>query len=410
MEKFRRDIHGVFARQQSGLGSATGASDRLLRQALAQADVRQRFIPQLAAAIATLLVGAAIAYTVVVTRGHLHSQNPVTRVSPTARPTPSATATPNPSPTALSQALAVPATTPVILYFDPVNRGQVDGVTWDGSQRGRVGTVSGASTSLGSNPAGTLYMTWPDIRNRSGQVVGQVAGHAKISTLWTDDGCHYCQLISASALPPASGEPAILRVVAIDGTLRNVSQVGTMYEQSGAGVVACSLERDRAVVTQSTSIGATLKVWAVQVSTGRIIWTKSFGTNAPANAIPSRDGQYVAISGPIGTPTTIYGPSGEVVATLRENVQGFSWDGTLAVVGQYGGVTSITRWRDGKVIWTAPRGIVFMATLPEPRGSAIAVEDQTPVQPTVGGGSPRVDVYAVSPDGTAIKILSNVSL
>lgn len=119
MEKFRRDIHGVFARQQSGLGSTTGASDRLLRQALAPAQVRHHFVPQLAAALATLLVGAAVAYAVVVTHGHFRSSGPVTPPSPLVRP--SVTAKAIPAPSALTRPLAVPASTPAILYFDPVD-------------------------------------------------------------------------------------------------------------------------------------------------------------------------------------------------------------------------------------------------------------------------------------------------
>jgi len=37
MDKLRRDVHTAFARHQGGLGSTTGASERLLRKALAAA-------------------------------------------------------------------------------------------------------------------------------------------------------------------------------------------------------------------------------------------------------------------------------------------------------------------------------------------------------------------------------------
>jgi len=404
MDKFRRDIHGVFARQQSGLGSTAGASDRLLRQGLATAQVRRHFVPQLAAALATLLVGAAVAYAVVVTRGHLHSQSPITRVTPTARP--SASATPISSPTALAQPLNVPSTTPVILYFDPVNPQQVDGVTWDGAQRGRVGDLGGG-LALYQNPAGTLYTTFRDIRDRSGQVVAPVVGQTKGLGTWSDDGRHYCQMVSASALPPAGGEPATLRLVTVGGTARNVVQVGAMYDQAASGVAACSIAHDRAVVTEGNSIGLTTKLWVVQLSTGRILRSRSY-VNSAAHVSVSRDGQYVAEPSQNGS-TTIYGPTGAVAGHVSGPVQGFSWDDNLVVVGQYGQTASVVRWSDDKVLWTAPAGTMYSDSLPQSGGSSIAVEVQTPGHPQTGG-YPIVDVYVVSPDGTAVKVLENVSL
>ncbi len=408
MDKFRRDIHGVFARQQSGLGNSAGASDRLLRQALVPPQVRRHFVPQLAAALATLLVGAAIAYTVVIMRGHLHSQNPVTHLTPSA--TPKASATPVAAPTALALPLDVPPSTPVIIYFDPVNPEQADGVTWDGSRHGRIGGFGGQVFGLIQNPAGTLYSTFQDIRDRRGQVVAPVVRNSKPFGLWSDDGRQYCQVVSASSLPPAGGEPATLRLVTLEGRVHNVAQVGTMYQQSGAGIAACSVEGDRAVVTQSTSIGTTLKFWVVQLSTGRILWSGApAGASGNGSLGISRDGQFVAENGSPGTSSTIYGPTGAVVGHVAGTVEGFSWDGTLAVVAQDGGATSVVRWRDGTVVWSAPAGTLFSDMLPEAGGSKVAVAVQTPGHPQTGG-FPIVDVYAVSPDGTALQILANVSL
>ncbi len=411
MDKFRRDIHSVFARQQSGLGNTAGASDRLLRQALVPTQVDRHVVPQLAAVLATLLVGAAIAYTVVITRGHLHSQNPVTRVTPTPLATATATpsATPVPSPTALAQPLTVPSSSPVILYSDPADTMQVDGITWDGTQRGRIGTTSAPATGVVPNPNGSYYATAVDIRDRSGRVIaGLAAGQKSFGGTWADTGTQYCQLTGTTPVP-LNGSPTTLQLASVGGTPRNIARVGTVYEQTWVKAIACSVERDRAIVVQSGGQGiGTYQVWAVQLSTGRIIWTRPYQTSI-VDIRASRDGQQVAEMNTNGSgSTTIYGATGAIVGHVNGPVQGFSWDGSLAVVGHYGAATSVIRWRDGKVIWTAPAGTTFGGTLPEPGGPNVVVAAQTPAQAQTGG-FPAGDLYVVSADGAANQILSNVS-
>jgi len=407
MEKLRHDINTVFNRQQSGLGSTAGVSDRLLRQALASAPARRSFAPQLAAALATLLLGAALAYVVVLTHGHLKSQNPVTRVTPTTHPTASATSTP--SATALAQPLSVPASTPVIIYFDPLDARQVDGVTWDGAQRGKLSGLGDPSSGLYQNPEGSLYTTFRDIRDRSGHTSSINVGNGKQFGKWADDGQHYCQMVSRSTLPPAGGEPGTLRFVTLSGAVRNVVQVGLMGQQFGSSVAACSQERNRAVVTQNASVGTTTQFWVVELSSGRILWSRSLA-DSPTYVSASRDGQYVAIPSVDGAMTTIYGPTGAVAGRVHGSVRGFSWDGSLVVLGDYAGARPmVSRWRDDTVLWTAPQGATYSQDLPEPGGSRVAVAVMVPGHPQTGG-YPTVDVYAVSPDGTAVQILSNVSL
>jgi hypothetical protein len=298
----------------------------------------------------------------------------------------------------------------VIVYFDPANPDQADGVTWDGSQSGRIGGFGGQAFGLYPNPAGTLYSTFHDIRDRSGQVVAasMILGNNKGFT-WADDGQHYCQIVSRSAIPPAGGEPGTLRVIAVSGSVRNVAQVGVMGDQFGSGVAACSFERDRAVVTQTTSIGTTTQIWVVQLTSGRILWSRSLA-GAPVYVSTSRDGQYVAIPSVDGATTTIYGPTGTVAGRVHGSVRGFSWDASLVVLGDYAGARPmVSRWRDDTVLWTAPQGTTYSQDLPEPGGSRVVVAVIVPGHPQTGG-YPRVDVYSVSPDGTAVRILSNVSL
>src|SRR6266849_1599600 len=153
---------------------------------------------------------------------------------------PMASPSANASPTPLAQPLHVPLTTPVILFHDPVNPDQVDGITWDGTTSGRV-AASGAKLGFTPNPAGTLYATFPDrIYDRSGHQVGSYGGNMKGFGTWADDERHYCQMVGRSATPPLNGEPASLQVGAPGETTRTVAQIGTVGLQATIAVAACS--------------------------------------------------------------------------------------------------------------------------------------------------------------------------
>src|SRR5207245_2174624 len=174
----------------------------------------------------------------------------------------------------MAQTLHVPLTTPVMLFHHPAASDQIDGITWDGTASGRVAATGGAFGLL-PNPMGTLYagFSGSGIYDRSGQLVARYdSGNQKgFAGWWADDGRHYCQLVSASALPPAGGEPATLRLSAPGETSRAVAQVGSMGDQFGAGVVACSVLRDRAMVVQWNADGSWRQFGMVLLSTGRIL-------------------------------------------------------------------------------------------------------------------------------------------
>jgi hypothetical protein len=322
----------------------------------------------------------------------------------------------SPSPTPLAQPLHVPLTTPVILYHDPVNPDQVDGITWDGTASGRV-AASGAKLGFIPNPGGTLYATLADrgIYDRSGHLVGSYGGNMKGFGTWADDEHHYCQMVGKSATPPASGEPATLQVGAPGETTRTVAQVGTVGLQSTIAVAACSELSDRAVVVQSggQGIGAR-QLWVVQLSTGRVLWTRSYLSDSTSSVTigASRDGQYIteAHSGAGQTPgTTVYSPTGSVLGRLTMFVASFSWDGTLAVVTSPEGSVSVIRWRDGSHLWGAPQGQTLDAAMPEPGGLRVAVSLRNPdYQQTTG--FPPTDLYVIGSDGQAAPLLQKVVL
>jgi hypothetical protein len=400
MNDLRRDINEVFAKQQGQLGDAAGTGNRMLRAATAGRRVNHQLWPSVAGVALVLVAAAAIGVSVVV-RG-LHPRNVVTNHP---SPTPIAAPTATPAPTPMSQQLHAPDTTPVILFHDPVDVQQIDGITWDGSARGRVAAGPEFAIGFTPNPAGTLFGGTGYVRDRAGTVVATPAVTTKgFAGTWSDDGQHYCSMVSKSLLPPAGGEPATLQVAAVGQAPRNVVQVGRAYEQTSVGVAACSIEKDLAVAVQSGSAGNTVQFWVVKLSTGRVLWTRAGG----GNIVASRDGQFLAESSPgAGSTTTIYGPTGVVLGRVAGAVEAFSWDGSLAVQMAANGSVSVVRWRDGTVLWSGPSNGGYWTALPEPGGQRIAVSVLDPERPQTGG-FPFRNIYVIGPDGQAVKLLTDV--
>ena len=400
MNDLRRDINEVFAKQQGQLGDAAGTSNQMLRAATAGRRVNRQLWPSVAGVALVLVAASAIGVSIAI-RG-LHSKNVVTNHP---SPSPIATPTATPAPTPMSQQLHVPDTTPVILFHDPVDVQQIDGITWDGSARGRVAAGPEFANGFTPNPAGTLFGGTGYVRDRAGTVVATPAVTTKgFAGTWSDDGQHYCSMVSKSLLPPAGGEPATLQVAAVGQAPRNVVQVGRAYEQTSVGVAACSIEKDLAVAVQSGSAGNTVQFWVVKLSTGRVLWTRAGG----GNIVASRDGQYLAESSPAaGSTTTIYGPTGVVLGHIAGATEAFSWDGSLAVQVAVNGSVFVVRWRDGTVLWSGPSDGGYWSALPEPGGQRIAVSVLDPERPQTGG-FPFRNIYVVGPDGQAVKLLTDV--
>ncbi len=370
----------------------------------------RRVIFGTAPALAAMLLASAVAGC-----GDTGDIAPSISSSDQSTASPVASPTANPSPTPLAQPLHVPLPTPVILFHDPVNQDQVDGITWDGTASGRV-AASGAKLGFTPNPAGTLYATFADraIYDRSGHLVGSYGGNMKGFGTWADDQRHYCQMVGRSATPPASGEPASLQLGAPGETTRTIAQVGTVGLDATIGIAACSVLSDRTVLIQSGGQGVgTRQVWVVQLSTGRILWTRSYISDSSVVTIgASRDGQYIteAHSGAGQAPgTTVYSPTGSALGHIAGFVAGFSWDGTLAVVTSLEGSVSVIRWRDGSHVWGAPQGQTLDGAMADPGGQRVAVSLHNPdYQQTTG--FPPTDLYVVGSDGQATPLLQKVVL
>ena len=383
MDDMRRDVIVAFDAGQAELGDLRGVRERMLRGAYAGRTSRHENRLQVAAGIAAILIAALVIATFVYVR---------------------AVTQPNPA-----GGLNVPDSTPVILFHDPTKAGQIDGITWDGRSAGRVGDggISGGT----SNPAGTLYATGTDIRDRTGKVVGPLANTPpKTSRVaWADDEIHYCQVVPAPYKGVGPG-PAMLQLVLPGGQATNVAQIGT-YGSTGQNmpvptVVACSVENDRAVVSEATvSPGFSVQDWVVQLSTGRILWTHTIklpGSPGGVGTVATHDGQFVAesIFSPASATATIYGPEGSAITHLAGWVDAFSWDGSLAVTSPSSGYpVTLIRWRDGVVVWTGPAGLPFRSAKSEPGGTRMAIgliDSHSSADPTV---APIIDLYVVSADG-----------
>jgi hypothetical protein len=307
------------------------------------------------------------------------------------------------SPTPLSRPLNVSNDTPVILYSDPEDATQVDGMTWDGKQKGKVDWPAKSATA---NPSASLFVTVAGIRDRSGAVVaaGNFQGKTFIGT-WADDGQYFCLMIPAG-LPGPNGTPAILQVVTPGQAPRTVAQVGLMYEQVFTGVVACSVRKDRAVVVQSfRNSPAIAEYWVVQLSTGKVLWTHTFGPSSATLVVASPDGEYisetsVAQASPV---SAIYSADGTLLGQLSASVDAFSWDGSLVVTngGNVSQPVTVIAWRSGNVLWTGPAGYVLPRVEPQPDGSSLAIWISTPTQLTYASG-PHADLYVIASDGHVI--------
>lgn len=404
MDELRREVNEAFENGQAELGELTGARERVIRSALAARTDERGNRMQLAASVAAILIAAVVIVTFV----YVRSGNQPSHGGPIFTPTP----IPSASPTPLSNRLDVPADTPVILYHDPANFDQIDGMTWGGDKSGVVG--QGGVAGGAPNPAGTFYGTSTDIRDRAGRVVvtldtGVVKG---FNGFWADDEVHYCEMVRSAARDVTA--PAILQLGAPGQRPTSIARLGDMpsanLNAGGPAVVACSPANDRAVVYQSGGQGVGVRqFWVVQLSTGHVVWSGGSGSWIAA----SHDGDYVALgqeSQTAHTTTTLYGPTGGVQAHIDGAVYSFSWDGALVVVQKQNAPVTVIRLRDGSIVWSAagPGSYYVSQASAEPGGTRLAVGIITAF--AQDNGFPSVDLFVIGPDGELVYEMKNITL
>jgi hypothetical protein len=396
MDELRRDVNEAFDKGQPELGDLSGVRERIVRQTHAARRTPTAGHLQLAAGLAAVLIAAvAIATFAYVRSGQQPSHGP-------------GPARPSASPTPLSKPLNVSTDTPVLLYYDPANADQLDGMTWDGKQSGRVDWALGLA-----NPSATLFTRPTEILDRSGRVV--VTGNFGLkgfSGTWADDGFHFCQMVPFDHLG-AGGVPATLQLVTPGSKPRSVARVGMVYEQAVLRVAACSVRKDRAVVVQGYGNSvSTAQYWVVQLSTGKVLWTHRFDISRDMTIVVSPDGQLIA-EDDVGfsSHSVIYGAYGSALLNLNAHVDAFSADDSLVVMDDAFGLGHLTvhAWGGGgntslqAPIWSAPAGYSLSAIEAQPDGSTLAIWMNLGRQ---GFSSTLPDLYVIASDG---KVIAHIS-
>jgi hypothetical protein len=388
MDDLRREVNKAFDQRQSQLGDLEGVRDRMLHRALAARTSEPANRMQLAAGLAAILIAALV----IATFAYIRAGSQPTSGKPLG---------------------GVPNTTPLILYHDPANPDQIDGITWDGRTSGRLGF--GGLKGAKSNPAGTLYATPTDIRDRSGKSVPDLKGFTGV---WADDARHYCFMFPKGFT--GARAPAVLGLSQPGESVSSIAQIGTFPAASEnrppPAVAVCSVEGDRAVVFQvAPSAKLTVQLWVVQLSTGRVLWTHSVQLSGPTGAVsvvPTHDGQLVAVTTLSAGPpaSTIYGSDGSALTHLAADVDAFSWDGSLAVISpSSGGPVRLTRWRDNTVLWSGPDGFHFREARSEPGGGRVAIGLVDPNSADTATVR-LVNLYVISADGQVVWHKDNVYL
>lgn len=330
MSDFDGELRAALAAQQRRLGPVGDAPTRLLHDGLH--SPRRRYALQLTGALAALVAIATVVGVLMLTREHSRPAP----AQPTSQPKPSQTwqsklTTSYP----LSAPLSVPDATPVILFRDPADRNQIDGVTWDGQTQGRVMVLDSMAGML-PNPQGTRFVSGSNVYDRAGNRIYQLSGLTKGGgPRWADDGQHLCGLSGTSLLLMSDGRTATV-----------VTLPPLASDQVGISVAACSYRNDRAVVINTAPIGSTIQYWVVQLSTGRILSHRTLASQT--FVVASLDASTIAEG------ANVYDFQGTLLRTLTAPVVGFSSDGSLAVTDGSEGAGVARSVNDRTVALTAP--------------------------------------------------------
>ena len=313
-----------------------------------------------------------------------------------------------------------PAGVPVMWYStsspwarngDPVRLVALD---WAGNL---VGTLYQAGPVAQSADGSTLSTQDGRYIDRSGMTMGRDAG--SYPGFFADDGRSICQLAGPTGTNDPSGA-LWLFVGPINGSPRRVALAGQAGARSGPAILACSVLNDRAVLMDSGP-GGTYDVHVVSLSSGRLIYQRTYAAQSSVWVLSSRDGRYLAEQtqnyGAPGQTTTAYTiirrtSDGAVMARLdNRRVVRFSWDGGRVITGPMSadiGVNEIdlVDWRTGKTLWRLPSAsnsgsdqAVFATAQPNGADMMLARASQP--------GSGALDqLWLVHPDGTVAQLLN----
>ena len=388
-------------------------SERSLNDGTGKAGRRIGFLLRLSGAAAVVIAIVAFAGFLMLIRLHRPVSVPAAP-HPTAHPTALPTAAPTPAVSAapVSNAFSAPESVPAIVFRDPADRRQIDAVAWDGSGLGRL-AASGTP-----NPAGTLFVTPNSVTDRQGITVATFTPIGKAPPTWADDGRTLCRT-SVGSVGQVSPMPSSLQVAAVGGAWRTVGQYGTVTETTGVDVAACSTLNDRAVLVGRMYQGpGARQLWVVQLSTGRVLWSRSFPQDGTTivDVAASRDGASVAFSQSTCCPQTaatteVYGPTGALVRSFSGHASAgaaFSWDGSRMVLsaGAGGSQVTVVDVRTGTTVWQAPAGQKVAGVEVEPvAGGRLGIAlNSTGAYAGPDGYVSAADLYLVDASGHAHRL------
>ncbi|HET9849025.1 MAG TPA: hypothetical protein VFR68_10770, partial [Candidatus Dormibacteraeota bacterium] len=282
------------------------------------------------------------------------------------------------------------------------------------------------------NLVGTLYQAGPVTQSADGSTLstqdrryidwnGVTIGHdaSTYPSRFADDGRSICQLAGPTGTNDFSGT-LWLFVGPINGSPRRVVLAGQAGARSGPTILACSVLNDRAVLMDSGPGGASA-VNVVSLSSGRLIYQRTYATQFPVFVLSSRDGRFLAeqtqnydAQGQTTAAYTIIRRTSDGAGMARLDNRGvvrFSWDGARVMTGPMytgsgGNEIALVEWRTGKVLWrlepssgadTHP-AVFAMA---QPNGADMMVARAT--QP---GRGELDQLWLVHSDGTASQLLA----
>jgi len=305
----------------------------------------------------------------------------------------------------------VPAGVKVVYYATqkPTDRdAEFEAVDWSGRRVGHLSVVAGSDpVSVDQSPDGQMLVVGSDVFTAQGSWLGRNDAYSS-PFVWADDGRSICY----NATPPAQSGPASSLVVySPDRGARIVTQL------QEAGVIACSISQDRAIVVTDFGInGNTSSVSVYRLSTGARIARHDYCTtdcsaaNTPRVYQASRDAATVIEeSGGLTLRNLVTG----TVTPLHSNgrVVNFSWDGTRVVVETRSGTLQsgfnldidVLDAKSGRLVWhreeTGTQGWDGeLAPNPvEPGGSRVVVTSQPSIQSSVPGRLELVDAGSSTP-------------
>lgn len=400
-------VHAEIARAvRAGLVQpGPGFEHRLLDALHAPPSSRQRPASRLVAV-------ASVALSVLVVAGLLWA-SPGFRARLQAGPRPGGAPAAQPAPTATAtagSAFFYQSVRPPEVAFGPVRAADWSGAALPAlpPTTGTLGieaSPDGRYLKRGVGPGSALIV------DGSGAVVATVNQNFD---LWADDSRHLCNLDRST-----DGFPSTIRtgvVVPGSGVTASSVPISGLPSRTGGFLASCSFRNDRALLVPvgQPGSGATASIFAIQLSTGQVVFRRDLPAGMVTVAAWSQDGRYVAASsgllsfkGAAGAPLStdiLDVDTGTVVAHLEGGAAGFSGDDQLIVLSEGpSGTASVVEWRTGKKVWERPASWILRDGIRSvPGGPDVALTVESP------GTTP--DVVLVRGSGTSKVVARSAAL